>query len=142
MTYQNIFDGGKGQALSAEKAAQTLRKEIPGAVDPDIDPELLTGIPQKARDPKIVNELSPVALEIAGRFLEPLFKSTQKAAVDQLAASNDPKTTSTMASSTLQEVATQVKATVNASDEPKMPATVDNLKPPKVDVPKKPPLPT
>lgn len=76
-SFKNIFDS-RGVAQNAEDAARVVNERIPGA-RPEregVDPELFDGIPEAARDPKIVREVSPGALNIMSNFVKPLFKAT------------------------------------------------------------------
>ncbi|MGX8904879.1 hypothetical protein ACR820_06510 [Streptomyces netropsis] len=112
MSFKNIFGGGGSEAKSAEESAQKIHSQIPG-VRPEregVDPELYDGIEEAPRDPKIVRETSPEALNIANSFLAPLFKNTQTAAASQQKASENPETTSGMASSTVNKASEGMKA--------------------------------
>lgn len=111
MSYQNVFTGGAGEAESAEQSAQHLREKIPGAWPErqGVDPELYDDIPDVPRDPKIVNELAPEALNITGNFLTPLFQNFQTVAANQLEVSENPASTSGMASSIHGEISKEVK---------------------------------
>ncbi|MER7110590.1 hypothetical protein [Streptomyces sp. NPDC000229] len=76
--FKSIFGSTGSQATSAEESAQKLNEKIPGA-RPErkgVDPELYDGIPEVARDPKIVRETSPEALDILSNFITPLFKNS------------------------------------------------------------------
>ncbi|GHE10386.1 hypothetical protein [Streptomyces alanosinicus] len=121
MSFKNIFDGGGSEAKSAEESAQNVSEKIPGA-RPEregVDPELYDGIPEAARDPKIMRETSPEALSIMNNFLTPLFKNTQTAADKQREASENPESTSGMASSAKDEAAKKVKVEISGEDQPK-----------------------
>ncbi|SEH01412.1 hypothetical protein SAMN05444920_120116 [Nonomuraea solani] len=83
MSYKNVFTGGAGEAASAEQVARQLHESQ------GIDPELYDDVFDEPRDPKIVNELTPEALNIAGNFLTPLFQNFQTVA-DQLKVSESP----------------------------------------------------
>lgn len=120
MSFKNIFEGGKGEAGSAEESAQNVYEKIPGA-RPEregVDPELFDGIPDAERDPKIIRETSPEALSIMSTFLAPLFKNTQTAATAQQEASEDPQTTSDMASSAADETFAKVEVEIDDEDQP------------------------
>lgn len=74
MSFRNIFDSGGNEAKSAEESARKVSEDIPGA-RPEregVDPELYDGIPEAARDPKIVRETSPEALNIMNNFITPV----------------------------------------------------------------------
>ncbi|GAA3777048.1 hypothetical protein GCM10022403_009770 [Streptomyces coacervatus] len=121
MSFKNIFDSGGSEAKSAEESAQKVSEKIPGA-RPEregVDPELYDGIPEAARDPKIMRETSPEALSIMNNFLAPLFKNTQTAADKQREASENPESTSGMASSAKDEAFKKVKVEIKEEDQPK-----------------------
>lgn len=122
MTFKNIFDSGGSEAKSAEEAAQKVNEKIPGAWPErkGVDPELYDDIPEVARDPKIVRETSPEALSIMNNFLDPLFKNTQTAATKQREASENPASTSGMASSTKDEAFKKVEVEIRDEDQPKI----------------------
>lgn len=120
MSYKNAFTGGAGEAKSAEQSARQLHEKIPGA-RPEregVDPELYDDIPDEPRDPKIVNELSPGALNIVESVLTPLFQNFQTVAADQLTVSENPASTSDMASSTQGEISKKMKADISDKDKP------------------------
>ncbi|TXS45520.1 hypothetical protein EAO75_22030 [Streptomyces sp. uw30] len=122
MSFRNIFDTGGSEAKSAEESARKVSEDIPGA-RPEregVDPELYDGIPKAARDPKIVRETSPEALNIMNNFITPLFKKTQTAAAKQQEASEDPESTSGMASSAKDEAFKKVDAEIRDEDRPKV----------------------
>ncbi|MFI6574815.1 hypothetical protein ACIBFB_03365 [Nocardiopsis sp. NPDC050513] len=120
MTFKNIFDSGAGEAGSAEDSAQNVHERIPGA-RPEregVDPELFEDIPETARDPKIIRETSPEALDIMGNFITPLFRNTRTAAARQRDASENPASTTDMASSTKDEAFTKVRVEIGDEDRP------------------------
>ncbi|MER7469029.1 hypothetical protein [Streptomyces sp. NPDC097981] len=122
MSFKNIFDGGGSEAKSAEESARKVYENIPGA-RPEregVDPELYDGIPEAARDPKIVRETSPEALNIMNNFLTPLFKNTQTVAAEQREASENPESTSGMASSAKDEAFKKVEVEIRDEDRPKV----------------------
>ncbi|MCF3176541.1 MULTISPECIES: hypothetical protein [Streptomyces] len=121
MTFKNIFDGGESEAKSAEESAQKVNEKIPGAWPEreGVDPELYDGIPEAARDPKIIRETSPEALAIMNSFITPLFQNTQTAATKQREASENPESTSGMASSAKDEAFKKVKVEIRDEDQPK-----------------------
>ncbi|MEV2275050.1 hypothetical protein AB0I72_05655 [Nocardiopsis sp. NPDC049922] len=124
MTFTNIFDSGAGEARSAEDSAQNIHGRIPG-VRPEregVDPELFEDIPETARDPKIIRETSPEALNIMGSFITPLFRNTQTAAARQREASESPASTTGMASSTKDEAFTKVEVSIGDEDQPSISA--------------------
>ncbi|GGU61528.1 hypothetical protein [Streptomyces lavendofoliae] len=122
MSFKNIFDSSGSEAKSAEESARKVNEKIPGA-RPEregVDPELYDGIPEAARDPKIVRETSPEALNIMSNFITPLFKNTQTAAAKQREASENPESTSGMASSIRDEVSKRVEAEIRDEEQPKI----------------------
>lgn len=124
MTFKNIFGNGRNEAGSAEESARNLHGRVPGA-RPEwegVDPELLEGIPEVERDPKLVRETSPEALEILTNFVTPLFGNTRTAAAEQQDASEDPESTAGMASSAKDQAFTKVRVEVEEEDEPRISA--------------------
>lgn len=120
MSFKNIFGTSKGEAEAAENSAQDVYGKIPGA-QPEkkgVDPELLDGIPDTERDPKILRETSPEALSIMNTFLSPLFKNTQTSATDQRETSENPRTTSDMASSATDETYKNVNTVIENENRP------------------------
>ncbi|MEV5138662.1 hypothetical protein AB0K71_26255 [Streptomyces syringium] len=122
MSFKNIFGGGGNEAKSAEESAQKIYSQIPGVrpEDEGVDPELYEGIEKTPRDPKIVRETSPEALNIANSFLTPLFKNTQTAAAGQQKASENPETTTGMASSTMDKASEKMEVKIKDEDKPKI----------------------
>lgn len=118
MSYKNVFTGGAGEAESAEQSARQLQEKTPGAWPErkGVDPELYDDIPDEPRDPKIVNELSPGALNIVGNVLTPLFQNFQTVAADQLRVSENPASAPNMASSTQGEVSETMEAEIGDED--------------------------
>lgn len=124
MSFKNIFENGKGEAESAEESAQHVYEKIPGA-RPEregVDPELYDGIPDAERDPKIIRETSPEALSVMSTFIAPMFKNTQTAATEQKQTSEDPQTTSDMASSSMNEAYKNVEVEIDDEDQPEISA--------------------
>ncbi|MFE7117163.1 hypothetical protein ACFU99_17305 [Streptomyces sp. NPDC057654] len=121
MSFKNIFGSGGNEAKSAEESARKVSEKIPGArpEQEGVDPELYDDIPEAARDPKIVRETSPEALSIMNNFLAPLFKSTQAVADKQRETSENPESTSDMASSVKDEASKKVKVEIREEDQPK-----------------------
>ncbi|WP_269855988.1 hypothetical protein [Streptomyces sp. RPT161] len=122
MSFKNIFDSGGSEAKSAEESAQKVYENIPGAWPEreGVDPELYDGIPEAARDPKIMRETSPEALDIMNNFITPLFKNTQTVAAKQREASENPESTSGMASSAKDEAFKKVEVEIRDEDRPKI----------------------
>ena len=124
MTFKNIFGNGGNEAGSAEESARNLHDRVPGA-RPEwegVDPELLDGIPEVQRDPKLVRETSPEALEILTNFVTPLFGNTRTVATEQRDASENPESTTGMASSAKDQAFTKVRVRVEEEDEPRISA--------------------
>ncbi|MFV8127108.1 hypothetical protein [Streptomyces syringium] len=122
MSFKNIFDSGGNEAKSAEESAQKVHEKIPG-FRPEregVDPELYDDIPEVTRDPKLVRETSPEALRIVKNFITPLFQNTQTAAAEQRETSENPQSTSDMASSIKDEASKKVQAEIKDEDKPKI----------------------
>jgi hypothetical protein len=120
VSFKNIFNGGGNEAKAAGESAREVRGRIPGA-RPEregVDPELYEDIPEVDRDPKIMRETSPEALDIMNGFLAPMFENTRTAAAEQRATSENPASTSGMASSAKDEAFTKVDAEVRDEDKP------------------------
>lgn len=120
MTFKNVFDSGGDEAKSAEESARKVHERIPGA-RPEwegVDPELFDDIPEVARDPKIVRETSPEALSVMGDFIAPLFRNTQGVAAKQRESSENPESTSSMASSAKDEAFRKVQVEIRDEDRP------------------------
>ncbi|KPC66921.1 hypothetical protein [Streptomyces chattanoogensis] len=122
MSFKNIFGSGESEAKSAEESAQKVYEKIPGAwpESEGVDPELYDDIPEAARDPKIMRETSPEALNIMNNFITPLFKNTQTVAAQQREASENPESTSGMASSAKDEAFKKVAVEIRDEDQPKV----------------------
>ncbi|MDO0913122.1 hypothetical protein QQM39_20390 [Streptomyces sp. DT2A-34] len=122
MSFKNIFESGESEAKSAEESAQEVHEKIPGAWHErkGVDPELYEDITEPERDPKIMRETSPEALSIMNNFIAPLFKNTQTAAAKQREASENPESTSGMASSTKDEAFKKVEVEIRDEDRPKI----------------------
>lgn len=95
MSFKNIFDNGGDQAGSADKSAQELNNDTPGAGDVSEAVRKL----ESERDPWLVRQTAHGAFDVMG-FLNPLLKNAQGMAAAQRQVSEDPSSTSTMASST------------------------------------------
>ncbi|MER6350072.1 hypothetical protein ACWC10_35800 [Streptomyces sp. NPDC001595] len=121
MSFKNIFDGGASGAKAAEESAEKVHEKVPGA-RPEregVDQELYDDIPDLPRDPKIMRETSPEALSIMNSFITPLFRNTRTAAAEQKNASENPGSTSGMASSAKDEAAKKIEAEISDEDRPK-----------------------
>ncbi|WP_150241267.1 hypothetical protein [Nocardiopsis quinghaiensis] len=121
MSFKNIFDGGGSEAKSAEESARNVYEKIPGSWPEreGVDPELFDGIPEAARDPKIMCETSSEALNVMNSFIIPLFKNTQTVSAKQREASENPESTSDMASSAKDEAFKKVAVEIKGEDRPK-----------------------
>ncbi|MFB8765602.1 hypothetical protein [Nocardiopsis alba] len=120
MTFKNIFGNGKNEARAAEESSRNVHEKIPGA-RPEwegVDPELLEGIPEVERDPKLVRETSPEALAIMNGFVTPLFQNTQTAASTQQDAAEDPASASDMASAAKDKAFEDVEVEIDEKDRP------------------------
>ncbi|MCX5377587.1 hypothetical protein [Streptomyces sp. NBC_00091] len=95
MSFKNIFDNGGDEAGSADKSAQALNEDTPGAGDFSEAVRKL----ESERDPWLVRQTAHGAFDVMG-FLGPLFKNAQGAAAAQRQVAEDPGSTSTMASAT------------------------------------------
>lgn len=137
MSYGNIFDTGAGAAGSAEQAARNLRENVPGAQAgrEEVDPELFDELPEESRDAKIVKEVSPEALNVAGEYLAPLFHNFQTTAANQRDFSENPESVAGMASSAQGEAAKMMKAEIGDDDEPGTPEPSDPGIPPTLEKP-------
>src|SRR5699024_4378350 len=120
MSFKNIFGTSKGEAEAAENSAHDIYGKSPGAQPEEkgVDPELLDAIPDTERDPKILRETSPEALSIMNTFLSPLFKNTPTSATDQRETSENPRTTSDMASSDTDDTYKTVNAVLATENRP------------------------
>ncbi|RJO75132.1 hypothetical protein D5S18_17320 [Nocardia panacis] len=145
MSFFNIFTSAKTEAKSAQDSAQTLNRLIPGyrPESEGVDEELYDGlVKDPVRDPKIVKERSPEALTIVGSFLDSLFGQNQTVAESQRATSENPASTSGMASSVLGEVShgtssqgITVPSQIKDTDKPAMPPLPNVARPAKPDIP-------
>ncbi|MEU9376075.1 hypothetical protein AB0D94_20185 [Streptomyces sp. NPDC048255] len=95
MSFKNIFDNGGDEAGSADKSAQALNDDTPGAGDVSEAVRKL----ESERDPWLVRQTAHGAFDVMG-FLGPLFQNAQGAAAAQRQVSEDPGSASGMASST------------------------------------------
>lgn len=96
MSFKNIFDNGGDEAGSAEQSAQALNEDTPGAGDVS---EAVRKM-ESERDPWLVRQTAHGAFDVMG-FLGPMLQNTQNMAATQRQVSEDPGSTSTMASSTM-----------------------------------------
>ncbi|MGW8380611.1 hypothetical protein [Streptomyces sp. ODS28] len=126
MTFENIFDSGGGEADSAKDTAQSLHDSTPGAEEGTWDEEndTVSGSAsgyvrdwESARDPWLLHQTPHGAFGVLG-FLDPLFQRTSDVSSAQRQASEDPRTTSDMASSTKDKAFASVKAEIREEDMP------------------------
>jgi sugar lactone lactonase YvrE len=96
MSFENVFDTGGGQADSAKQSAQALNSDTPGAGDISGAVRNL----ENQRDPWLVRQTAHGAFD-AMSFLNPLFQKFQDVSATQRQVSEDPSSTSQMASSTM-----------------------------------------
>ncbi|MBT2511472.1 PQQ-binding-like beta-propeller repeat protein [Streptomyces sp. ISL-98] len=114
MSFGNIFDGGGSGADSAKQSAEALNKDTPGAGDVS---EAVRKM-ESERDPWLVRQTAHGAFDVMG-FLNPLFQKFHDASADQRQVSEDPASTSAMASSTL-KAAGPPKVSIGEDDMPKL----------------------
>ncbi|MDH6129817.1 hypothetical protein [Kitasatospora sp. GP82] len=114
MSFKNIFDNSGDQAGSADKSAQALNKDTPGAGDVSDAVRKL----ESERDPWLVRQTAHGAFDVMG-FLNPLFQNTQGVAAAQRQVSEDPGSTSTMASATTKAFGPP-KVSISDEDMPKL----------------------
>ncbi|MGW0734514.1 hypothetical protein [Streptomyces sp. NPDC002851] len=123
-----LFNGGEAGAGSAEKAAEDLEGDTPGAGKGawDDEEESVSGSVsgyvhdlESGRDPWHPRQTAHGALDVMRGFLSPHFNKFQTAAGEQREASENPKSTSSMASSTLKSSAEEdtFRNAVKISDE-------------------------
>ncbi|MCX4695781.1 hypothetical protein [Streptomyces sp. NBC_01408] len=114
MSFKNIFDNGGDEAGSADKSAQALGKDTPGAGDVSEAVRKL----ESERDPWLVRQTAHGAFDVMG-FLGPLFQNAQGMAAAQRQVSEDPGSTSTMASATTKAFGPP-KVSIGDADMPKL----------------------
>ncbi|WP_406365097.1 hypothetical protein [Streptomyces sp. NBC_01546] len=114
MSFKNIFDNGGDEAGSAEKSAQALNKDTPGAGD---ESEAVRKL-ESERDPWLVRQTAHGAFDVMG-FLGPLFQNAQGVAAAQRQASENPGSVSGMASATNKAFGPP-KVSIGAEDMPKL----------------------
>lgn len=114
MSYKSVFTSAGAEASSARQAADHLFDFIPGA-RPEregIDPELYEGIPETAQDPRIVSDRATVALNVVQKVISPMFDNFGATSASERVVTDDPVSTSKMASATVNEVATNVTESI------------------------------
>ncbi|WP_406182388.1 hypothetical protein [Streptomyces sp. NBC_01006] len=114
MSFGNIFDGGGSSADSAKQSGEALGKDTPGAGDVS---EAVRKM-ESERDPWIMRQTAHGAFDVMG-FLGPLFQKFHDASADQRQVSENPGSTSAMASSTL-KAAGPPKVSIGEDDMPKL----------------------
>ncbi|MEU9554338.1 hypothetical protein [Streptomyces fumanus] len=114
--FGHAFSSGKARAGDAEKSAEEVRKGIPGTGDGhwDEEEESVSGDVsayvrsiESGRDPWQPRQTAHGALDVMKGFLGPHFKNFQSAADGQRKVSEDPKSTSGMAASSVKTSAGQ-----------------------------------
>jgi hypothetical protein len=96
MSFENVLDTGGGQADSSKESAQALNNDTPGAGDVA---GALRDL-ENQRDPWLVRQTAHGASDVMN-FINPLFQKSQDVSASQRQVSEDPSSTSTMASSTM-----------------------------------------
>ncbi|MGW2651919.1 hypothetical protein ACWC2T_45450 [Streptomyces sp. NPDC001393] len=114
MSFKNVFDTGGGEADSAKESAQALHSDAPGAGDVSADVCDL----ERERDPWLVRQTAHGAFDVMG-FLSPFFQQFQDVSAAQRQVSEDPGSTSSMASSATKALGPP-KANISAEDMPNM----------------------
>lgn len=114
MSFKNIFDNGGDEAGSADKSAQALNKDTPGAGDVSEAVRKL----ESERDPWLVRQTAHGAFDVMG-FLGPLFQNAQGVAAGQRQVSEDPGSASGMASVTTKAFGPP-KVSISDEDMPKL----------------------
>lgn len=114
MSFKNIFESGGGESDSAEKSAQALNEDTPGAGDVSEAVRKL----ESERDPWLVRQTAHGAFDVMG-FLGPLFQNAQDVAAAQRQVSEDPASTSHMASSTMKAFE-PLQVSISDDDMPKV----------------------
>ncbi|MFG2395109.1 hypothetical protein ACGFYF_40510 [Streptomyces lavendulae] len=118
MTFKNVFDSGGTQAGSGSETTDELKANTPGSGDMSRDILEL----EKKRDPMLLQQTAVGAYPVF-RALGSLFQNMTNVSVDQRLASDDPSTTSDMASSTMSKANESVKVQISDSD---LPRATDN----------------
>ncbi|WP_035847655.1 Vgb family protein [Kitasatospora azatica] len=113
MTFKNIFDSGGDEADSAKQAADALNQDTPGTGP--ISGQVRDM--ESQRDPWLVRQTAHGALDVMG-FLGPLFEKVHSASADQLTASQDPASTTGMASSAMNKAFGTMKVEIRPEDLP------------------------
>lgn len=114
MSYQNVFSSGGTEAQSAKQAADHLWDFVPGA-KPEregVDPELYEGITESPKDPRTVSDRATVALNLVENLISPMFANFDSTSVTVNGVTEDSASTSKMASSTVNDVATNTTESI------------------------------
>lgn len=114
MSFKNIFDNGGNEAGSADKSAEALNKDTPGAGDVSEAVRKL----ESERDPWLVRQTAHGAFDVMG-FLGPLFQNAQGVAAAQRQVSEDPGSASGMAAATKKAFGPP-KVSIGDEDMPKL----------------------
>lgn len=127
--FDNSFNSGSDAAASAEKTAQAINNDTPGADDGawDDDDESVTGSvsgfmrdEESKRDPFGFRQVPHGFLHLNNSFLTPHFQKFQAAASAQLAVVRDPGSTADMATSTMNQAYENVEVEITEKDQPKI----------------------
>ncbi|MFI1972173.1 hypothetical protein [Streptomyces cinnamoneus] len=113
MSFKNVFDSSGDEADSAKQAAEALNKNTPGTGDVSEEVRNL----ESKRDPWLVRQTAHGAFDVMG-FLDPLFQKVHEVSADQRRVSEDPKSTSDMASSAKDKAFESVQVKISDEDLP------------------------
>ncbi|MEV4441453.1 hypothetical protein AB0K09_20990 [Streptomyces sp. NPDC049577] len=113
MSFKNIFDSGGNEADSARQAADAFNKNTPGSGDVSEAVRKL----ESERDPWLVRQTAHGAFDVMG-FLGPLFQKFHDVSADQRTVSEDPASTSGMASSAKNKAFENVQVKIRDEDLP------------------------
>ncbi|GAA1959509.1 hypothetical protein [Amycolatopsis minnesotensis] len=113
MSFKKIFDSGESEGDSAEQSARALHDDTPGAGAFSEEVRKL----ESGRDPWLVRQTPHGAFDVMG-FLGPLFQKVQTVSAAQRDISQDPASTSGMASSAVDKTFEKVKVEIRDEDLP------------------------
>ncbi|MFC6931213.1 YncE family protein [Actinomadura yumaensis] len=122
MSFGNIFDSGGQGADSAKKSADALKEGTPGA---DQKAPGAKDVPknvrdmERERDPWLVRQTAHGALDVIG-FLGPLLQKFSDVSAAQKEVSQNPQSTSDMASSARDKALEKVQVKISDEDLPSM----------------------
>ncbi|MFE7659491.1 NHL repeat-containing protein [Streptomyces celluloflavus] len=115
MSFENVFNTGGSEAGSADKSTQALHEDTPGTGSVSNAVWEL----EKQRDPWLVRQTAHGALDVMG-FLGPFFQKFQSVSADQRQVSEDPSSTSGMASSTMNKASESLSVKISDADLPNL----------------------